>query len=163
VLLLGGENGYLECREAVGGDGADSGEGHEAGIDCAVAAAPGGHTVFAATQGSAGQAGCRAAEVWLRDLCPRLFLAPPQGLQGGDDAEIARGFLAGEVRGQCGAGQTQSARSEKGGLAGDRALGMRDPAESLCGRGQGAEGNPAGIRDAGCGIRDAGCGIRAAG
>ena len=80
------------------------GAGYEAGADCAVFDAPGARAVLATAEGSAGQAGYRDAEVWDGGLCPRLFLAPPQGLQGGDNAEIARGFLAGEVRCQCGAG-----------------------------------------------------------
>lgn len=51
---------------------------------------------------ASGEARYRAAEIPDRDLCTRVLLAPPQGLQRHDHPEDPNGLVGGKVRGKCG-------------------------------------------------------------
>lgn len=118
-------NGHPFPRTAQRGDEPDSVEGHEAGDGRAPSPACTGVPLPSAFVQTAGASRHRASKVAHGHFCQRLLLASARRVQDGDNAQVQRGVLAGQVRPQCCTGQEGTRRAGGGWLACDCDLGMR--------------------------------------
>ena len=99
-------------------EGYQAGDSGSEGVACAWVQVP------AAGPEAAGEAGCRAAEVWRRHHGERMLLAWAQGVQVCDQAEDERGVLGGEDREEPTPGRGDGGASGGSGMDRDHDMGV---------------------------------------
>ena len=105
------------------------GRGYDARMDRPSPAPRDGVSVSPAQERSPGHPGYRVSGAAQGHLRPWLLLASSRGMQDDQYAQDPIHLLAGEVRGQQGAGPAQVSGTRRHGLGISRRLGMRNPSQ----------------------------------